>query len=163
MLAHSPDLPLIVDYCDQGRHVTPQDAANILLVLQRHQHQVYSIRIRMPIPDIQNLVEAFDGEFPMLEYLLIERLTNEGQGLVLPETFKATRLRHFSLNNIPHCPDLSHPLPYPASIGATEELFQVASNSESRLRDRRCDPFSTFISLCTNMTCGKQITQDIHL
>jgi hypothetical protein len=50
----------------------------------------------MPVPNLQKLIVAFDKEYPMLEYLSMQLLM-ENTALVLPETFRAPRLRHLLL------------------------------------------------------------------
>lgn len=47
---------------------------------------------------------AIDGEFPALEYLCIKSSNNDDSSLILPETFKAPRLRYFALGNATDCP-----------------------------------------------------------
>ena len=99
MLAHSPPLPLIIDYIDQGHGVTADEEAGIVLALQRRD-RVRRIRLMMPVPELQRLIMAIDGEFPILEHLYIEAPTKhrDTTGLVLRETFQA-HLRHFILIN----------------------------------------------------------------
>jgi len=100
ILAHSPSLPLIIDYGDEHRDVTSEDELGILCALRNHL-QVRRIRLRMPASSLQRLVAAIDGDFPMLEYLYIKPLTDDDDsGLSFPETFKAPQLRHFRLRNI---------------------------------------------------------------
>jgi len=103
ILAHSPSLPLIIDYADEDREVTLEDEQGILLALRNHL-QVRRIRLRMPASSLQKLVVEMNGEFPMLEYLCIKPLTDDDSGLSLPETFKASRLRHSRLRNITYSP-----------------------------------------------------------
>ena len=103
ILAHSPALPLIIDYGDEDRGVTLGDELGILCAL-RNRPQVRRIRLRMPASSLQRLVAAIDGEFPMLEYLYIEPLADDDSGLSFPETFKAPQLRHFKLRNITYSP-----------------------------------------------------------
>jgi len=97
MLAHSPPLPLIIDYIDQGHDVTADEEAGIVLAL-RQRDRVRRIRLVMPVPELQRLIMAMDGEFPRLEHLYIGPPTKHTTGLVLPETFQA-HLRHLILIN----------------------------------------------------------------
>ena len=104
MLANSPPLPLIIDHYDEHRDLTAKDEEGILLALQ-HRGRVRRIRLVNPIPILQRLVNALDGEFPILEYLLvmhrrfqiptIENNTN----FKLPESFRAPYLRHLLVEN----------------------------------------------------------------
>ncbi len=103
VLAHSPPLPLIIDYGDKDREVTAQVEERILLALQRRR-RVRHIYLCLPSSNLQKLVLAIDGEFPALEYLYIKSLDNDDSSLILPETFNAPRLRHFALRNATDCP-----------------------------------------------------------
>jgi hypothetical protein len=51
--------------------LTPEDEEGIILALQ-HRDRVRRIRIRKPVSILQKLIIALDGEFPILEFLLIE-------------------------------------------------------------------------------------------
>ena len=101
MLAHSPPLPLIIDYLDKGPDITAKEE-DILLALQ-HRDRVRRISLRMPVATLRRLVIAIDEEFPMLDYLYIGDLTNDNTGLMLPETFQAPQLRHLLLEGVA-CP-----------------------------------------------------------
>jgi hypothetical protein len=104
MLVHSPPLPLIIDHIDQNHDITAEDEKGIILALQ-HRDRVRRVRLVNPIPTLQKLIITLDGEFPILEYLLIEPEkyqlpTNEHNTyLSLPETFRAPCLRHLVLMN----------------------------------------------------------------
>jgi hypothetical protein len=106
MLAHfPPTIPLIIDHFDDRyQGLTAEDEKGILLALQ-HRDRVRRIRLLKPTPILQKLIIALDGEFPILEFLLIwhqryhwpvvEQITN----LNLPETFRAPHLRQLTLKN----------------------------------------------------------------
>ena len=104
MLAHSPPFPLIIDHLDRNHDITAEDLEGITLALQ-HRERVRRFRLVKPIPTLQKLVVGLDGEFPILEYLLIEHQQSQGlthahdTNLSLPETFRAPRLRHIVLMN----------------------------------------------------------------
>ena len=80
MLAHSPPLPLIVDYLYdhiKGSHgimdyldnkVAAEDKEGVALALQ-HRNRVRRIRLQMPASIMEWFISAIDGEFPVLEYL----------------------------------------------------------------------------------------------
>jgi len=51
MFAHSPRLPLIIDYIDQGHSVTEDEEAGIVLALQQRD-RVRRIRLMMPVPQL---------------------------------------------------------------------------------------------------------------
>jgi hypothetical protein len=108
MLASSPPFPIIIDYGDQGRGLTAQDEEGISLALRRRR-RVLRVRLCAPASNLRQLVVALDGEFLILEYLYIDPADDED--LALPETFKAPRLRYFSLRNITHFPAMFHVSP----------------------------------------------------
>jgi hypothetical protein len=98
MLAHSPPLPLLLDhlYPDRERdRVTAEDEEGVFLALQ-NRNRVRRIRLRMPLPNLERLIVAIDGEFPVLEYLYFGPPPNylATTTLMFPETFQAPRLRH---------------------------------------------------------------------
>jgi len=82
MLAHSPPLPIIIDYIDKHREVTAEDDKGILLALQ-YRDRVRRIRLWRPVSILQELITAIDEEFPMLEYLHIWPLTKPDTSLTL--------------------------------------------------------------------------------
>jgi len=98
MLAHSPPLPLVIDYADKDQNFTPVDEEDIKLAL-RHHDRVRRIRFAMVVPCLQTLIDAIDKEFPILEHLYIDPSTKTYKGFVLPETFRAPMLRHLVLLN----------------------------------------------------------------
>jgi len=119
MLAYSPLFPLMIDYGDEDREVTSEDEEGILLALRRR-HRVRRIRLWMSASSIRRLVAAMDGEFPMLENLYIKPLTDDDNDLSLPDTFKASHLRHFTLRNISYSPGMFHLLPSTPYVPSTE-------------------------------------------
>jgi hypothetical protein len=107
MLAHSPPLPLTVDYRSRDG-ITAEDEEGILLALEQR-HRVRHLRLAFPVRN-QKLVMAIEEEFPILEYLIVNPSTKEDTPLVLPETLQAPHLRHFMLGSFA-CPTRSrlHP------------------------------------------------------
>src|SRR6266436_549518 len=94
MLAHSPPLPLIIDYVSKDG-ITAEDEEAIVLALEKRD-RVRRIRIGVRSLDFQKLAMAIDEEYPFLEYLILAPSTeNTSKVLVLPETLQAPRLRHF--------------------------------------------------------------------
>jgi hypothetical protein len=100
MLAHSPPLPLTVDYSSEG--ITAEDEEGILLALEQR-HRVRHLRLLLPVQNLRKLVMAIDEEFPILEYLIVEPWAKDSMALVLPETLQAPHLRHLMLGGFT-CP-----------------------------------------------------------
>src|SRR5713226_1941040 len=104
MLAHSPPLPLIIDYLDDNNDINVKDEEGLIYALQQRD-RVRRIRIMKPVPILEKLIINFDGEFPILEYLLIQHqrylrpVTWGNRNLSLPETFRAPNLHHLVLMN----------------------------------------------------------------
>jgi hypothetical protein len=104
MLAHSPPLPLIINHFSPNSDTTAEDEEGIILALQQRDH-VHHIHIRRSAPILQKLIDALDGEFPILEYLYaipqlsVWRTVEPSTSLNLPETFRASHLRHLLLRD----------------------------------------------------------------
>jgi hypothetical protein len=97
MLAHSPPLPLVIDYFDEY-YVTEEDEKRRILSL-RQRDRVRRIRLHMPVPHLQKFIVAIDEEYPILEYLIIMRwIRDNNTTLVFPETLQAPHLRHLTLS-----------------------------------------------------------------
>jgi hypothetical protein len=60
MLAHSPPLPLVIDYGDEDRELTAQDEEGISLALRRRR-RVRRIRFRMSASNLRKFGVAMDG------------------------------------------------------------------------------------------------------
>ena len=93
MLAHSPPLPLIIDYQVDHHNVTAGDEEGIMLALQRRD-RVRRISLRVvPVPSLQKIITAINDEFAILEFLSIVAPPNHNAHLILPSTFEAPQLR----------------------------------------------------------------------
>ena len=101
MLAHSPPLPLTVDYFGEN-DITIEDGEGILLALEQR-HRVRHLRLIFPVQNLRKLVMAIDHEFPILEYMILDHFTKESTVLMLSETFQAPHLRHLALTGFA-CP-----------------------------------------------------------
>jgi hypothetical protein len=96
MLVHSPPLPLVVDYYDDD--ITAEDEEAIILSLEQRD-RVRRIRLGMPALKLQKPILAMDGEYPILEYLiLIDRFEDNSTALILPETLQTPHLRHLAID-----------------------------------------------------------------
>ena len=106
MLAHSPPLPLVIDY--YGHDIAAVDEEAIIFALEQRD-RVRRIRFRIPVLKLQKLVMAITGEYPILEYLILWGL-HEGKStvLILPDTLQTTpHLRHLAIDcSIPIRPPL---------------------------------------------------------
>jgi hypothetical protein len=97
MLAHSPPLPLVIDYkCDP----TSGDEEGAFLALKQHD-RVRRVRLSMPAASLQKLIEVMDDEYPILEYMILAiggPPYDTSSILILPETLQAPHLRHLTLS-----------------------------------------------------------------
>jgi hypothetical protein len=101
MLAHSPPLPLVIDYSDIYHHdITAEDEEGAILALEQRD-RVRRIRLRLPVIDLQKLIVAMDEEYPILEYLVImQPIEDNSTTLKLPGTLQAPHLRHLVLHGV---------------------------------------------------------------
>jgi hypothetical protein len=96
MLAHSPPLPLVIDYEDTD--ITAEDEEATILALEQRD-RVRRIRFWIPVLKLQKLIMAIDGEYPMLEHLILaDPLEDKGTVLILPETLQTPHLRHLAMD-----------------------------------------------------------------
>jgi hypothetical protein len=96
MLAHSPSLPLVIDF-ETARVITTEDEGEIILALGQRD-RVRRIRLGLPVPSLQKVIVAIDEEYPVLEYLVIMPSTeDQNSALTLSETFQAPHLLHLML------------------------------------------------------------------
>jgi hypothetical protein len=114
MLAHSPPLPLTVDYGSEDG-ITAEIEEGILSALKQR-HRLRHLRLIFPVQDLQKLVMIFDGEFPILEYLIMGTLLKDRTPLMLPEILQAPHLRHLMLGGFA-CPIRSRLHPTASAAG----------------------------------------------
>src|SRR5712675_2443311 len=98
MLENSPPLPLIIDHVYHSDSISTEDEEGMMLALQHH-HRVRRIRLRISVPNLQKVIAALGNEFPVLEWLYIQPPVKQDRSLVLPESFRAPRLRHLKLSS----------------------------------------------------------------
>ena len=103
-LAHSPPLPLIIDYSGyshcvvaESSYLAAEEKRMILALKQRD--RICRVRLSVPSPNLQKVVEIIDGECPILEYLYLSPLVVDGTTFKLPERLQAPHLGHLVLNN----------------------------------------------------------------
>ena len=102
MTAHSPPLPLIVDYFEEYRDIASKDEEAAVLALKKRD-RVRCICLRMPSRSLLKLITSVvDWEYPILEYLSVHS-RDPDLILTFPETLQAPNLRHLSLGgfNLP--------------------------------------------------------------
>jgi hypothetical protein len=99
MLAHSPQLPLVIAFPDELHHRDiAKDDEGIKLALQQRD-RVRRVRVRMFEPTLSKFIKDLDREFPILEYLSLRPPDKVDTAFTLPENFEAPHLRHLVLNN----------------------------------------------------------------
>ena len=111
MLAHSPPLPLTVDYRSED-DITAGDEEGLSLALEQRR-RVRHLRLVLPVQNLQKLVIAVDEGFPILEYLIMgpPPKDEDKTTLMLPETLQAPRLRHIMLGGF------AFPILHPTAAG----------------------------------------------
>ena len=99
MLAHSPPLPLVINFMTEIRELSVEDEEAILLALQ-DRARVRRIGLMIPATSLLKPIMAMDGQFPILERLFIWPRSQDNMTLMLPTGFKAPHLRMFSLSYV---------------------------------------------------------------
>ena len=77
MLAHSPPFQLVIDYDNESFEyigITSEVEDGIIHALEQRD-RVRRVRLWLPIPNMQKLIPAMDGEYPALEYLIMSYVT----------------------------------------------------------------------------------------
>ena len=98
MLAHSPPLPLLIDYqLDGDNNLNAEDEEGAILALGKY-NRVRRVRLNMPPTSLQKFITAMDEEYSILEHLIIgHEIEDKTTILTFPETLQAPRLRHLTL------------------------------------------------------------------
>ena len=101
MLAHSPPLPLIIDYqLYLEDDITAEDEEGAILALKQYD-RVLRVRLVMSVTSLQKLIAAMDDEYLIPEYLIIGHLEEDSSSMLsFPETLQAPRLRHLALSGL---------------------------------------------------------------
>ena len=96
MLAHSPHLPLFIDYC-KDLNITAEDEEQIISALKQRD-RVSRVRL---IAKLQKLIVTMDEEYPILEYLIVVPSPGDTNTTsIFSETFQAPHLRHLALEGM---------------------------------------------------------------
>ena len=92
MLAHSPPLPLVIDYYMNRRHITTDDEEGLILAFKQHDRV---LRVRLDtFVSLQKFLEAMNEEYPILEHLIIMvPIEDNNTVLKFPESLQAPHLR----------------------------------------------------------------------
>ena len=97
MLAHSPPFPLLIDHYYESHIISAEDEEATILALKQRD-RVRRIRLNMPPTNLQTLLAAMDGEYPILEYLVIwNRMDEDWTTMTPPETLQLPSLCHLTL------------------------------------------------------------------
>ena len=116
-----------MDYSNPSRGLTVANAQRISVMMHQCCDRIRRIRLSVHESHLQNFLTAFiDKEFPMLEYLFISLPESHSwpEGLKLPNTFRAPRLRHLILIRFPF--SITSPL-----LPTTVHLGTLSLNFES--------------------------------
>ena len=98
MLAHSPPLPLVLDYLEEYGDITAEDEKGAIFALKQYD-RVHRVRLQIPVTFLRNLIAAMDDEYPVLEYLIIGHpLEDKSSISLLPKTLQAPHLRQLTLD-----------------------------------------------------------------
>ena len=161
MLTNPPPLPLAINYFDEICKLTTEDEGGILFALQCH-CWIRCVRLCIPVSILQKVILAIDGEFPILECLIIKSLAGD-KSMTLPETFQAPLLRCLILRNISQTPGLfcHNPAPPTAQVQSMERLSLWARCSGPQLW-RYASFFYIFIGLWVNAVHEQQVSEVIY-
>ena len=97
MLAHSPPLPLAIDYFQKTRDMTAEDEEGIILALKKR-NRVRRVRLWTPVTSLRKVIPAMDEEYPILEYLIILLPIEDNSSILrFSETLQAPHLRQLTL------------------------------------------------------------------
>jgi hypothetical protein len=100
MLAHSPPLPLVLDYYEgPSRDITTEDEEGIILALKKHD-RVRRVRLDTRVASLQKFFAAMDEEYTILEYLVLALKDNST--MIFPESLQAPQLRYLRLQGFAH-------------------------------------------------------------
>jgi hypothetical protein len=91
MLAHSPSLPLVIDFFHVHWGITTEDEEGVILALERRDR----VRLLIPARNMRNLITSIEGEFPALECLIM-RLDEANTAYDMPG-LQAPHLRNLIL------------------------------------------------------------------
>ncbi len=128
MLARSPPLPLTVDYFGEGG-IPAEDEEGLMLALEQR-NRVRHLRLSFPVWNLQKLVMAIDGDFPILEYLIVVPPVVDSKALMLRKTLQSPHLNHLALRGFT-CP--IGPRLHPTAVGLVT-LYLVINHLSAYLQ-----------------------------
>ena len=95
MVAHSPPLPLVIDYFEKYCDIAAKDEEGAVLAFKKRD-RVRCMCLRMAPTSLRKLIARIVDEYSILEYLLVHSQDHDSI-LMFPETLQAPRLRHLAL------------------------------------------------------------------
>ena len=97
MLAHSPPLPLVIDYLNGNSDIAAEDEKGATLALKQY-NRLRRVRLLLSATSLEKLIVAMDDEYPSLEYLIVVPPDEDKSSICqFPETLQAPNLRHLYL------------------------------------------------------------------
>ena len=97
MLAHSPPLPLVIQYTENSSAITIEDEEGLISALKQR-NRVRRFCLHTSVNTLKKFIVAIEKEYPILEYLIIWCWTEDDSTLLMfPETFHAPNLHHLAL------------------------------------------------------------------
>jgi hypothetical protein len=100
MLAHSPPLPLVIEFTEIFLDISVEDEEGVIFALTQR-NRVRSVRLYMPIAYLAKFIVAIEKEYPILECLIIWSWNEDDTTfLMFPETFHAPHLHHLALRGL---------------------------------------------------------------
>ena len=120
VLALSPPLPLTVDY--RGTNTFPPEFEEGLMLALKQRNRIRHLRLSFPVQKLQKFLMEIDGDFPILEYLIVVPPTQDSTALMLRKTLQAPHLRHLALTGFT-CP--IGPRLHPTAVGIVRLYLSI--------------------------------------
>jgi hypothetical protein len=100
MLAHSPPLPLVVEYTEDFPNISAENEEGAIFALKQR-NRVRSVCLHVHFTSLPKFIVAIEKEYPILEYLTIWSWNESNMMfLMFPETFHAPHLHHLALSGL---------------------------------------------------------------
>ncbi len=95
VLALSPPLPLTVDY--RGTNTFPPEFEEGLMLALKQRNRIRHLRLSFPVQKLQKFLMEIDGDFPILECLIMLPWQGDTTDLMLRTTLQAPHLKRLVL------------------------------------------------------------------